>query len=764
MAMFDKSDQVQDEPVTGNENSGDTTYDSSTENKSIGQDPVDEADDQIDSSQQKVAEKENVPDTDKKVPGADHQKSRMDDDPEKQDKDKDVPDETSLSSESVTDNETFSGKDTDTKDSPGENRNPERTKKISQPTKTAESAKKKESEDTDVAMHITESSTEAKTGDDENIPEPIVKSDLTETNGSEEELTFDYSTLTREDLLNRLQDLLELKNVQEIRTDVDNIKLNYYKKYKTEIEQLRKKFVEEGGDIDDFKPPEDSLEPRIKELLKQYRGLKAGENKRMEEVKQENLKNKYLVIDKIKELINSKESFNKTFNEFRELQKEWRSIGLVPQQHVKDLWDTYNHHVEKFYDYIKINKELRDLDLKKNLEAKIQLCEKAEELLLEPSVINAFKILQKYHDQWREIGPVPPEMRTEIWDRFREATSKINKKHQQYYEDLKKVQKKNLEQKTLLCEKVEEISNMVLSSHKEWNEKSQELVELQKVWRSIGFAPKKDNNKIYQRFRTACDAFFDRKREFYSQNKEMQTNNLQLKTDLCIQAEALQESTEWKKTTEDLINLQKQWKNIGPVPKKQSDQVWKRFRAACDHFFNRKSQFYDNIDQTYESNLAEKEKLLKEIEKFKLGDNLEENFKKLNEFQRKWTEIGFVPFKDKDDIQDHYRVAINAHFDNLSIDDHDRNLLKFKNRLNNIIQKPKSGLKINQEREKFVTRLQQLKNDIVLWENNIGFFAKSKSAQTMIDEVNTKIANARNTILLLEAKIEMIDSLDLDRK
>jgi hypothetical protein len=598
----------------------------------------------------------------------------------------------------------------------------------------------------------------------ETKPEPKAKSEPKAEPVSEAQTStvveFDYSTLTREDLVNRLEILLDNQSVHEIKNDVDHIKINFYKKNKAEIEQKRKRFVEEGGDIEDFLVQADTLEERIKDLFKRYRNQKAEYNRNLESEKQENLKKKYEVIEKIKELINSKESINKTFHEFRDLQHEWRTLGLVPQQNLKDLWDTYNHHVEKFYDYIKINKELRDLDLKKNFELKIQLCEKAEELLLEPSVINAFKTLQKYHDQWREIGPVTVELRTEIWERFKEATSKINRKHQEHFEGLKKAQKKNLEQKALLCEQAEEITNLVLQSHKQWDEKSKEIIEIQKVWKTIGFAPKKDNNRIYERFRLACDSFFTNKREFYAQNKENQLNNLQLKTDLCIQAEALKDSTEWNKSTEDLIHLQKKWKEIGPVPKKQSDAVWRRFRAACDHFFNKKSDHYQNIDQTYSQNLEAKNKLLEEVNSFVLTDNIEENFKIINDFQRRWSEIGFVPFKEKDNLQEKFRQAINKHFDNLDINDGKRNLLKFKNKLNNMRQKPKADVKMNQERERFMSRLQQLRNDIVLWENNIGFFTSSKNAESMIEEVQNKINNAKDTIILLEQKIEMIDSMD----
>jgi hypothetical protein len=391
---------------------------------------------------------------------------------------------------------------------------------------------------------------------------------------------------------------------------------------------------------------------------------------------------------------------------------------------------------------------------------KIMLCEKAEELLLESSVVKAFQTLQKYHDRWREIGPVPVDQRTEIWERFREVTAKINKIHQQHFEELKKTQKKNLEQKIVLCEKAEEISNLMLKNHRQWDEKSRELIELQKVWKTIGFAPKKENNKVYERFRNACDNFFNRKREFYAQNKENLLNNLQLKTDLCVQAEALKDSSEWKKTTEDLINLQQKWKEIGPVPKKHSDALWKRFRAACDHFFSRKSGYYENIDQTYAENLKKKKELIKEVEEFKMGKNVDENFKVLNDFQRRWSEIGFVPLKEKEKLQERFRKAVNAQFDNLDINQSKRDMLKFKNKINNIMQKPKADIKLDQERERYVSRLMQLKNDIILWENNIGFFTRSKNAESMIKEVQNKIDKAKEDIALLERKIEHIDGLD----
>ena len=536
---------------------------------------------------------------------------------------------------------------------------------------------------------------------------------------------------------------------------VESIKINFYKRRKAEVDKLRKD-AEDAG-ILEFVVEIDPSEEKLKDLLKKYRDARNVYNQKIEGEKQKNLHEKYRIIEEIKELVNRKESINDTFHQFRELQNQWRAIGVVPQQNINDLWETYHHYVEIFYDFIKINKELRDLDLKKNLELKIGLCEKAEALLLEPSVVKAFKTLQKQHEQWREIGPVPQEMKTEIWERFKNITSKINKKHQDYFDNLKLSQKKNLESKTALCERAEEISALEVKNIKEWEASYQEMIDLQKVWRTIGFAPKKDNNKIYNRFRTACDQYFNRKREFFAHNKEEQTNNLQLKTDLCIQAESLKESSEWKATTEDLINLQKKWKEIGPVPRKYSDSIWKRFRAACDYFFNKKAEHYNSIDSQYDDNYKLKLELISLIENFVPGNDAETNFLQLKEYQRQWSEIGFVPLKHKEEIQKSYRDAINKHFDNLKIDDGKKNMLKFKNKIENISSKNRGGNKLYHERDKYIIKLKQLEGDIILWENNIGFFAKSKNAESMIAEVQRKIQQGKDEIKMLEEKIHFID-------
>lgn len=572
----------------------------------------------------------------------------------------------------------------------------------------------------------------------------------------------DYSGYSKAELVETLALIIENRAPSEIRNDVERIKVLFYKKLKQETEERKSKFLEGGGKIEEYRIWVDPLDYRVKELLEKFREKKNDFSKVQEAEKYENLKNKYDIIDKIKDLVNREESINKTFHDFRNLQNEWHSIGVVPQSALKDLWENYHHSVEVFYDYIKINKELRDLDLKKNLEAKVQLCEKAEELLLEPNPVNAFRLLQDFHDQWREIGPVPPESKNEIWERFKEATSQINKRHHEYFEKQKDDQRKNLDSKLALCEEVEAINLLEIKSFKDFDERADKIVALQKMWRTVGFAPKKQNNKVYQRFREACDTFFEKKRSFYADNKETQLNNLQLKTELCIQAESLQESTDWKATSDALIKLQREWKEIGPIPRKQSEKTWKRFRKACDHFFNRKTEFFAKLDTSYEDNLKSKTAIIEELEKFDPGTDVQAAFERLKDLQRKWTEIGFVPFNRKEEITNRYRNALNKEFDKLKIADEDKSILKYRTKLDNLKSNPKASRKVRNERDKFFVKIKQLEGDIVLWENNIGFFAKSKNADAMIREVREKIDSAKKMIKTLEEKVRMIDQSGLD--
>ncbi len=572
----------------------------------------------------------------------------------------------------------------------------------------------------------------------------------------------DYSGYSKHDLIETLVLIIDNRPPAEIRNDVERIKVLLFKKFKLEAEEAKKKFLDEGGKIEEYRAWVDPDDARVKYLLEKYRDKKTDYNKIQEAEKYDNLKKKYEIIDKIKDLVNREESINKTFHDFRLLQNEWHSVGAVPQNSLKDIWENYHHSVEVFYDYIKINKELRDLDLKKNLELKVQLCEKAEELLLEPSAINAFRSLQDFHNQWREIGPVPQESKNDIWERFKEATAQINKRHHEYFEKQKDDQRKNFEAKIAICEEVEAINLLEIKNFKDFDEKADKVVQLQKMWRSVGFAPKKQNNKVYQRFREACDAFFEKKRGFYADNKGIQINNLQLKTELCLQAEALQDSTDWKATSDALIKLQKEWKEIGPVPRKQSERTWKRFRNACDHFFNKKAEFFSGLDTSYEDNLKAKVAIIEELEKFDSGSDVHVAFERLKDLQKKWTDIGFVPFNMKDEISTRYRNAINKEFDKLKIGDSDKSILKYKTKLDSLKTNPKASRKVHNERDKFVTKIKQLEGDVVLWENNIGFFAKSKNADAMIREVNDKIESAKQMIKTLEEKVRIIDQSGLD--
>jgi hypothetical protein len=570
----------------------------------------------------------------------------------------------------------------------------------------------------------------------------------------------DHILLSKEKLVRRLKSVLNDFPLDLIKDEVEQIKSAFYKKLNAELEDLKTKFIESGEIEENFAAPIDPLENELKQLLNEYKNRRAEFNRRLEEEKDRNWQAKLDVIEGIKDLINRQESLNDTFHEFRELQKSWREIGPIPQNKLRDMWETYNYHIENFYNYIKINKELRDLDLKKNLEIKEGLCERAEKLLLEPTIVKAFKTLQKLHDQWRETGPVPRELKEDLWNRFKETTNKINKKHQLYFEGLKDQLKKNLEAKSELCHKAEQLAAVTdLHTPKAWENKSKEIIELQQIWKTIGYAPKKDNNAIYDRFRLACDAFFNNKREFFKHYKKEQQTNLQLKTELCMQAEAMQTSTDWKRTTDEYIQIQKKWKQIGPVPRKNSDAIWKRFRTACDAFFHNKSNYFNHIDDEHDKNLKLKENLIEEIKQFNSEEPTEEGIAKLQDIQHHWNKIGHVPLADKDRVNQEFRSLINKHFDNLDLDEFNKNVQKFQNRLENMKDDQHSMDKLIVERNKIINKLKQLESDITTWENNIGFFAKSKKSDALVRDFNHKIENGRNNIKLLNKKLDMLDAM-----
>ena len=560
-----------------------------------------------------------------------------------------------------------------------------------------------------------------------------------------------------EELVSFFASKIESEPVQTLRPIVEMVKIAFYKQHRAKVEAERRAFIEAGGDEEAFTPTQNPNEQRFKELFAVYREARDRHIATLEANKEQNLKVKLEIIDELKELINSEENMNTTFARFRELQQRWKDTGLVPQQNVKDLWETYNLHIENFYNFIKINKELRDLDLKKNYEAKLSLCEQAEALTLDTQIVEAFRKLQKLHDEWRETGPVAIEFKEALWERFKDASSRINKRHQEYFEQLKAEQTKNLALKSELCEKTEALATRPLLSRKEWNKASEELLEIQKVWKTIGFAPKKDNNRIYERFRNACDKFFELKRDFYAGVKSEMEHNLALKQELCAEAETLSQSEDWKHATDELIALQARWKQVGPVARRHSDAIWKRFRAACDKFFERKAAHFSSLDNEQEENLRLKKAL---IEEMKAADIKAGGFEAVKEFQRRWSQIGFVPIKQKEALQKEYKSIVDDMFRTLRTTERDRSMNRFRERVSSM----KGGSQLRSEREKLYNKVRQMEQDIALLENNIGFFSKSKNAETLIADVREKIEKAKRDMAEVIEKVRLIDAEEARQK
>ena len=482
------------------------------------------------------------------------------------------------------------------------------------------------------------------------------------------------------------------------------------------------------------------IEKGFKELYNKYKKERAEYNRQLEKEREHNLALKEAVVADLKALLEKQEDVNATFPEFREIQNRWRAIGPVPAQSYRNINETYQLYVEQFYDMVKINRELRDLDFKKNLEAKEQFCELAEKLAENPNVIEAFKELQKLHEQWKEFGPVAKEFRDDIWNRFKAATAVINKKYQGFFEGIKEQQAENFAKKTALCEKVEEIAEREVSNSNEWNSFSKEIEDIQKEWKTIGFASKKDNQKVYDRFRAACDKFYGRKRDFYTDYKDSINANVDKKIALCEAAEALKSSTEWKKATDQFINLQKQWKEIGAVPRKKSEQLWKRFRAACDEFFAERDK-NSKPENDFYGNLKAKQRLIEEMNAYVLKND-ESDLAALQEFQKRWQEIGFVPFKEKDNVAQAYKEAV-AKFPN-------PNRGGKRGRANN---RPQLS-----EKDRLIQKYHSLEQDIVTYENNVGFFAMSKNSEPLIKQMQERIAQAKEELKSLAAQIKALET------
>ena len=561
----------------------------------------------------------------------------------------------------------------------------------------------------------------------------------------------EIANLDKESVLARLAEKVGEEPSAELRNEVEALKVAFYKLHRADMETRRKVFFEENGAEAEYKPQTDEAEVRFKELYNIYRSKRDEATALSDKEKEANYNAKLTVIEELKQLVDSEEALNTTFAKFHELQARWRNIGQVPQAKVSDLYETYNLHIENFYDYVKINKELRDLDWKRNLEAKTTLCEQAEALSEATSIVEAFHKLQKLHEEWREIGPVALEHKESLWERFKNASTIINRRHQEHFEAIKAEQVNNFERKSALCEEVEKMTTEAPTSHKAWNKASERIQAIQTEWRTIGFAPKKDNNKVYDRFRAACNAFFDAKHAFYTEAKDDMAKNLEVKNALCERAEAIAEREDWAKATEDLLALQAEWKKSGTVSRKYADVVWKRFRAACDKFFERKSQHFSTVDNEHATNLAAKQSLLEEMANATI-----KSFEEIKEFQRRWSEIGFVPIRHKESLQKQYKEALDKLFAVVRGADRAQQMNKFKNKVSSMRDAGGKGLR--NEREKLYNRVKQLEQEIQTLENNIGFFAKSKGAEAMIAAVEEKIARAKRDMADAIERVKLIDS------
>lgn len=584
---------------------------------------------------------------------------------------------------------------------------------------------------------------------EENIPSEEITPEIPEIN---------FAVLKTEEIVAEMQKLIETCPTGQIKDVMEKLPEIFEKQYKQEYEQALADFTADGTPAADFNYKNENKE-KFYDLYKLFKEKRIIAAKQIEVDREKNLQIKLQLIEELKELVQKEEALNKTFQEFKDIQERWRNTGLVPQNRVNDLLETYHHHVENFYNYIKINKELRDLDLKRNLDAKINLCEEAEKLVENKDINDAFKQLQLLHTRWKEIGPIPKEQQEPVWERFKAATSKINDSYHKFFESLKQEQEDNLKVKEEICGKAAAIAAAEYQGIKEWNAAAQNIIELQEEWKHSGTVPQKERNRIFKTFRASCDTFFNRKREFYKQMLEEQEKNLELKTKLCEKVEAIKDSTDWKITTDKIISYQKEWKKIGPAPRKYSNKIWFRFRAACDEFFNNKNAHFKSIDSEQEKNLEAKKALIEEVKQFQLVDDNEENIKKLKEFQARWNDIGFVPIKEKEAVQEEFRKIINTYFDKLNLDEFDKNLEKYRAKINSLDSSENKEFKIINEREKLIVKIRQLENDIHTWENNIGFIAKSNKSEGLIRELTSKIEKTKQRLALLQEKLKAIDSL-----
>ena len=560
---------------------------------------------------------------------------------------------------------------------------------------------------------------------------------------------------TKQEVLERVKEIAHSDDTPN-KEELDHLKTAFYKIHLAERDAQTKEYLEKGGDPEKFVLLPDDTEEAFKAEMQIIKEKRAKIFLEQEEEKQENLAKKLEIIEKIKAMATSPEEANQSYNDFKTLQQEWKDIKAVPADKANELWRNYQLYVEQFYDLLKLNSEAREYDFKKNLEAKTALCEAAEKLDEEPDVISAFHQLQDLHQQYREIGPVAKELREQIWSRFKAASTVINKKHQQYFEEIRSKEEKNLEQKTALCEKLEAIDLDAIKTAAQWETTTKEVIAMQQEWREIGFAPQKMNVKIFERFRTINDVFFSKKAEFFKELKSQYSSNLEKKQELVKKAQELADSTDWKKTGDKIIALQKEWKTVGVVPRKQGELLWKDFLDACNKFFEARNKANAGTRNTEHSNLAKKREVVA-----KLKDLLENPVENVQQALQKLTEeynsIGHVPFKEKDNIYKEYHEVLDKIYKDLHISNAKRRLDNFKSNLKNVAEKGSDAL--DNERGRLLRRYDQLRNDITTYENNLGFLnAASKKGNSLVEEMNRKVQKLKDDLELVKKKIKAIDA------
>ena len=562
--------------------------------------------------------------------------------------------------------------------------------------------------------------------------------------------SLETKILNREAVIVRLAEM----NLQEEpieRTELEALKQTFYKLRIAEVEAAKKEFVENGGNPEDFTPEKDPYEERFKEIMSAIKEKRNALKAEEEQEKQDNLEKKQAILERMKELAENPDEANKAYNEFKQLQTDWKEIKNIPAANINELWKSYQLYSEKFYDIIKLNNEFREYDFKKNLELKLHLCEAAEKLAEEEDVISAFHQLQKLHQEYRETGPVAKEQREEVWNRFKAASSVVNRRHQQHFEEIKEKEQRNLDEKTVICEIVEAMEYDKMTTFQHWHDKTEEILALQAKWKTIGYAPQKLNTKIFERFRAACDEFFKRKTEYFKSLKSGMNENLEKKRALCEQAEALKDSTDWKATSETLTKLQKDWKKIGPVSKKYSEPIWKRFVSACDYFFEQKAKATSSQKSVEHENLDKKKAIIDQLEEInKEETSIDETV--IRNLMKEWNGIGHVPFKDKDKVYKQYRSVVDELFDKLNLSASEKKLNNFKTSI--------SGKENNlyREREKLVRTYENLKAEIKTYENNLGFLTSaSKKGNSLVNEMNRKVEKLKADLELISKKIAVID-------